>query len=588
MKTTDSLLEANHCNGLLRGNCAVAQETSQSHMEVSRVARSSGVTIGVRIPINWNIMTKRTQQRLRQIVGRDTRVIRALLGIIEEHEDELLMGYNRDRINVGKLCPLTLTALKVSSGSEQRTEALHDLKARFPRISANELNDCIFTAISMYDSYLKLRARKKSAASRPTSSRAVRRIPRWIFSRRFKMVEVKTRAARWWLRVMDSLDSALEGRKQHDYLSIPLKMSPFHLNQLAKGQVKALQIFTDGNLKWWASLAVHLTLPPKNERALPVAILGIDLGLKKAACCALLTPEKTRETRYFKQEEKLDAINRYELLARSLQSELDIRKRDGLQYDKIAARLRAIRFKRGNISKEYDRVLIRQLIDYISELSKRYYLYVAVGQLKNILVDVRRGDGKGKRFRRAMHSWAFSRVTRDLREGLAQLGWSIAGSNARFRAVPEAWTSIICWKCGNKGTRPRQNYFHCPACGYKTNADKNGSINIAARMLTLTKSLHSVRGLGLWNRALSRVRHPRLKAQGEDTPLEKSLLSTSDHSSGSGESAAVHFVQTNLLSFSDEAGSSDHDHAVERTVETLSVAGNNDPASGQEKEARST
>ncbi|MDF1537835.1 MAG: zinc ribbon domain-containing protein, partial [Candidatus Thorarchaeota archaeon] len=44
----------------------------------------------------------------------------------------------------------------------------------------------------------------------------------------------------------------------------------------------------------------------------------------------------------------------------------------------------------------------------------------------------------------------------------------------------------------------KQNYFHCPSCGHKTNADRNGSINIAARLLTLTKSLHSVRGLGKW------------------------------------------------------------------------------------------
>ena len=44
-------------------------------------------------------------------------------------------------------------------------------------------------------------------------------------------------------------------------------------------------------------------------------------------------------------------------------------------------------------------------------------------------------------------------------------------------------------------------------------------------------------------------------------------------SSGSGESAAVHVVQSDLASFSDEAGESDNDPAVVRTVEILAVAG---------------
>ena len=68
----------------------------------------------------------------------------------------------------------------------------------------------------------------------------------------------------------------------------------------------------------------------------------------------------------------------------------------------------------------------------------------------------------------------------------------------------------------------------------------------------------------------------------------KSLLSVKDQSSGSGESAAVHFVQLDLASFSDETSESDNDLAVVKTVETLSVAGSDVPAQIQEKEARSS
>ena len=68
----------------------------------------------------------------------------------------------------------------------------------------------------------------------------------------------------------------------------------------------------------------------------------------------------------------------------------------------------------------------------------------------------------------------------------------------------------------------------------------------------------------------------------------KSLLSKKESTSDCGESAAVHFVQSDLFSFSDESEVSDNDPAVVSTVETLAVAGSDVPAYIQEKEARSS
>ncbi len=96
-------------------------------------------------------------------------------------------------------------------------------------------------------------------------------------------------------------------------------------------------------------------------------------------------------------------------------------------------------------------------------------------------------------------------------------------------------------------------------------------------------------GLGKWASAVNAVRSTRLKAQKKiPSSKGKSLLSTKEPSSGSGESAAVHFVQSDLISFSDGAGESDNDPAVVKTVETLSVAGSDVPAHKQEKEVRSS
>jgi transposase len=365
----------------------------------------------------------------------------------------LLTGREKNRINNGELDKLTMTALKVKSGNSQRPTVPHDFKVRFPRISLNEMSECSKTAVALYDSYLKLKMKKGWNASRPTTITSSSRIPRWVFSQRFRLVEKKTTSSRWWLDIRDSLDSAKEGRGRHDRLSIPLKMSPFHLNQIERGEVKAVQLFTDRRGKWWVTLATRIDTYNSPEENLPVAILGVDLGFEKAACSTLLTPEKIRETRYFIQREKVKVIEKYDRIVADLQREMHTRRNAEVPYDTVSLKLRRIRSKRENVAREYDRVLVCQLIDYISELSKRYTLYVAIGRLKNIRMRAKRGNYKGQRFRGMIHSWSFARITSSLKHGLAQLGWKVDGKDPRFQAVSEAWTSIMCWKQGYK-TQP--------------------------------------------------------------------------------------------------------------------------------------
>ena len=551
------------------------------------MARSQGVIIAVKVPIKWESMTKRTQQRLRQIVGRDTRVIRAFLGVIQQHEEQLLRGKNRDRIDDGGVDHLTMTALKVRNGRQQRPSVPHDFKAKFPRMSQNELIECRQTAVAMYESYLKLRRKRWRKASHPCEITSSRKIPRWVFSQRFRLIEHPTSIACWWLDLRDSLDSVPQGRIRHDRLLIPLKTSPFHLAQFQRGAVKALQIFTDRMRKWWVTFAVRVDVNESSSTDLPPAVLGIDLGIKKAVCSTLVTPEKVRETLFFAQKDKVGQIKRYDDLVAKLQNEKAIRQNNGMSHDMLAGRLRELRTKRENIAREYDRVLVRQLLDYIVQLSEKYTLYVSIGRLKNIRNTARKGNWMGRRFRRMIHSWAFSRITESLKHNLAQLGWVVKGKDARFRVVPENWTSIMCWKCGSKGTRPRQNLFVCPNCGHKTNADRNGAINIAGRLIMLTESLHDVRGLGKWAISAQAGRDSRLKARRKRTSSKgKSSLSSKGQTSGLGESAAVHCAQSSLLDFGDDVGESDKDLAVVRTVEKFSVAGSDAPVLRQEKEAR--
>ncbi|MGY5877122.1 MAG: transposase [Candidatus Thorarchaeota archaeon] len=545
------------------------------------MARSKGVTISVKIPIKWESMTEGSQQRLRQIVGRDSRVIRAYLGVIQNHEKTLLTGKRKNRIDDNKLHQMTLTATR---GTSSRSSVLHDMKSRFPRISQNELTECRRTAVSNYESYLALRQRKGRSASHPCVKSKHGRIPRWTFTPQvFRFVQRDTSTARYWIDLRDSLDSSLNGSIKHDRLLIPLKIAPFHEQQLSRGTVKAAQIFTDRRRKWWVTLAVRLPEVDIQDYNLPPAVLGIDLGIEKAVCTTLVTPEKVRETRYFIQKEKREVLKRYDDSVSKLQHKMHTSCNNGQRYDQVARKLDDIRTKRLNVSKDYDRVLVRQLIDYISQLSERYTLHVAIGKLVNIRNVARRGNYRGNRFRRMIHSWSFSRITESLKHQLAQMGWSVDGKDSRFQAVPEAWTSIMCWKCGSRGQRPKQNYFRCPVCGHKTNADRNGAINIAARLIMLTKSLHSVRGLGKWASAVARSTQPKTRRK---SSRGMSLLSSKGQVSDLGESAAVHVAQRSLLDFGDKVKSSDYDPAVEKSVENLSVTDNDTSVTIQEKEAR--
>jgi transposase len=57
-----------------------------------------------------------------------------------------------------------------------------------------------------------------------------------------------------------------------------------------------------------------------------------------------------------------------------------------------------------------------------------------------------------------------------------------------FKLVPAQYTSVTCPKCGYKDQKNRNGeWFKCLNCGYQTDADLVGAINIALRALTDTQ-----------------------------------------------------------------------------------------------------
>ena len=163
---------------------------------------------------------------------------------------------------------------------------------------------------------------------------------------------------------------------------------------------------------------------------------------------------------------------------------LELIKQLETQYDKhtdgVFSKLRKMRNDRYNLKLEVDRQMVNQLVNYITQLSNKYNLYISLGKLTGIRNIARRGNGN-KAHRKRMHRWSYARVSAMLEHKL-----SLMGLEKRFDAVRESWTSIMCWKCNTKGNRPTQAIFECTnkGCDWTGNADSNGAINIAKRLVT--------------------------------------------------------------------------------------------------------
>ena len=407
----------------------------------------------------------------------------------------------------------------------------------------------------MWQSYLEL------GGSKPLAGKGYskRKIPRFAFSQRFELLYLPELEVKHWLKLRDSLDSSKEGRVRHDKLMVPLSISSFHLDQMDKGEVKTVRILKDSHHKWWIIFTVAIEIAACKTERKPPALLCIDLGINKAACSALLTQKGYKYVRYWQQDKKSEHLQKIDDRIASLQRKKEQLVSMDKSSERVTAKLRELSGKQARISSELDKKLVRDISDQIKAISVEYNLYVAIGKLKGIRNNARRGNHRGKKYRRMIHRWAFARVSNMLQHKLASLGL-----DKKFRVVPEQWTSIMCHKCGHRGIRPKQNLFICTTCGYKANADLNGAINIGKRLIMLIPSLRDEKGLGMWltprDRAILKARREKSSSEGKSSPPQRAPASK-------GRSVADCYDQTILESFA-----SSEDPAMVNAVEMPSVS----------------
>jgi len=216
---------------------------------------------------------------------------------------------------------------------------------------------------------------------------------------------------------------------------------------LVKGDAKLFQRGSD----WYVMLPVRVTPMSPGCSGEPVFI-GIDLGIVRLATVS--TPDGVtffdgREARH-KREHFADLRRRY-------------------QHHKRTDRVKAQKSKDSRYMRDQNHKISASIVN----IALRY---------DNPVIVLERLDGirnriKGsKRFKRMMSSWSF-------RELIGFIEYKCARYDISVIFVDPRDTSKMCSRCGHvsRSNRPDQSHFRCTECGYQTNADRNASLNIAAK-----------------------------------------------------------------------------------------------------------
>jgi len=439
-------------------------------------------TFAIQVPIKWDKMSRSHQLRYHRMQKRDSNIIKKYLGIIKKEHDNLVTISKRDKyqIDTGLLDRLTLT-------TKSRRKVMYDLKSKYPRISTDELQECRESAISTYKSYLELSKIQNSKLSIDKPRKEQGSLSRTIlynggargrFSINNDILSVRDSMDTNWLIV-----NGVKKKVKHNRLKIPLKLGKYHVKQISKGKIASLR-FSKRDGIHYANFSINSQIESQDVKGKPKAVMGIDLGINKTAFTVVMTETGIQHRKTWHSDNKFKELSRLEDQIASLQREYYHRINNSIGRGNISRKLKELKDRRKIVSLEYDRILVKELVAHIQDISQTFNLQIGIGKLKGIRKKGRKGNGKGKKFRKKLNSWAFFRFTKLLEHKLSEIGLK----NKLF-AIDEYWTSIFCYKCNNKGKRPTQSFFKClnTQCGVRNNADFNGAMNIAKRTVKYRK-----------------------------------------------------------------------------------------------------
>jgi len=200
-------------------------------------------------------------------------------------------------------------------------------------------------------------------------------------------------------------------------------------------------------------LHVVVTVPAPEVQAMEV-VVGVDMGVTRAA---VSSDNRFHGERRWRELEARDVR-----LRRALQS----------KGTKSAKRhLRELSGKTARRRRDHDHVVSRRIVDGAPAGAT-----IAVENLTGIRSSAQARKANGGQ--RRLHSWSFANLR-------ACVIYKAEGKGIRVEGVDPRHTSQTCHRCSfqHRSNRRSQAEFWCRSCGYRTNADRNGALNIATKLL---------------------------------------------------------------------------------------------------------
>ncbi|KXG78017.1 hypothetical protein AN618_06290 [Fervidicola ferrireducens] len=326
--------------------------------------------------------------------------------------------------------------LKTTSRAKLNRETYHKACELFD-LNRGTLQCAMLKALSAYRSYLS-RTKNGKKSSLPKFDRIV---PVMVRQDCYSIHQLPS--GTWVIKFPVS-----SGRSQ---IAVPIATSEYHtkrLQDLAGGSCRqgSMEIWLGKDGEWYAAISLiyetHL-----NE---PCGVIGVDFGIVKLAVLSNNIFFDGRHVRWRKE--------RWAARRAALQK---------------AGRLSRVKKEAGRETR-WMRYINHCISKRIVEIAKKEGKAIA---LENLL-GIRERTKGSKKFNRMMSGWNF-------RELASFIEYKAALAGVPVIYVDPKETSKTCPKCGNASryNRKAQGWFKCIKCGYQSDADRVGAINIAARGL---------------------------------------------------------------------------------------------------------
>jgi putative transposase len=200
---------------------------------------------------------------------------------------------------------------------------------------------------------------------------------------------------------------------------------------------------------------LHITVQKEvKSKADCDGVLAVDLGVRHAAVTVNFKGNKT----HFYGKKVRAIRGHYFHLRRKLPNRKAVR-------------------KVGDHEKRIVNHELHKISKAIVQEAKETNSIIVLGKLKGIR---KNGNGKGRRFKRKLHSFPYHKLSNYIEYKATWLGIPILKVN-------EAYTSQTCSICGGRGFR-HNGLFKC-SCGAELNADYNGAKNIMKRAFGLVSKV---------------------------------------------------------------------------------------------------